>query len=124
MRCGAPAAGLVRRAVVSAAIVLAPSLQSLSYARHSLWWAGSSKSSGQLFFTTVKALPRKLAEPVAFIRFLYCCDAAGALEFICLTREILILEKRRLPMMDAVMVLFGLLMFLAFFGYTSLCENL
>lgn len=30
----------------------------------------------------------------------------------------------RPPMMDAVMVLFGLLMFVAFLGYTTLCENL
>jgi len=27
-------------------------------------------------------------------------------------------------MMDAVMVLFGLVMFVAFLGYTTLCENL
>jgi hypothetical protein len=33
-------------------------------------------------------------------------------------------EKWRPPMMDAVMVVFGLLMFAAFVGYTSLCETL
>lgn len=34
------------------------------------------------------------------------------------------LEKRRPPMMDAVMLVFGVGMFVVFLGYTTLCENL
>jgi len=67
---------------------------------------------------------------VSSIWFLYCCVAAHTLDFIRSEADTHseadgpAVDEWRSSMMDAIMIGFGVAMFLCFLGYTALCEGM